>query len=52
MDGVKTNITLDGAGIICLGIGVSLAQKGEYSWGAVFLAVGGGLLALKYHLRE
>jgi len=52
MKHVKTNITLDGAGIICLGIGIGILQGGEdYLMGGTLTVLGAGLLALKYYLR-
>ena len=52
MNGEKTAVGLDGAGIVCLGIGVGLLQGGEYVVGGALVVVGAGLLYIKYHIRS
>jgi len=52
MNGEKTAVGLDGAAIICLGIGAGLVQSGEYVTGGILVAVGAGLLYIKYHIRS
>ncbi|MEW6295975.1 MAG: hypothetical protein AB1467_06870 [Candidatus Diapherotrites archaeon] len=48
---VTTNVTLEGAGVICLALGISLIEKGNYSWGIAVAVLGAGFMALKYKLR-
>ncbi len=52
MEGMKKSWTLDAAGIACLSIGMGLLQAGEHAWGAGITILGGGLLALKYRIRQ
>ena len=52
MEKVKTNTTLEGAGVICLSIGTALLGAGKYLEGSALVIVGAALFYLKYTIRD
>ena len=51
MQNVKTNVTLEGAGVICLTMGTALLSAGKYIEGSALVVVGAALFYIKYKIR-
>ena len=52
MENVKTNVGLEGAGVICLTMGTALLSAGKYLEGGALIVVGAGIFYIKYAIRR